>query len=615
MTGSEPSGRRVTLVLAALVVGFGALASRYAVQLTNGYFGDIEFSGWSNPLGHRLLAGDRPYADFFLPIPPGSFLVLAWIERLRGQYLLSSELYLNAACHLGMGLSAYYGVRGFSSRFNALCTAIASTLFVAQFNKECAYDHTAQLVAWIGSGVAVRALLATDADSRGRLWLATGVLAGLTHLFKQSTGVGLCLGWLSAIGVQIWAGGLRDRANLRARWKDARNLVLGMVLGFAATLATVLALRGSVLGFLRTVYVDGPSLKGGSAHLVEVLITYVARLDAYSTAPLVFLPIVAVAWRAVARGGAFAAAWRDEALTSRAMWGLVVAALLGCLYPWWLLGSAVSRLPPALLAFSDQFKFLPAFGLPLGIALAFGETSGVAAAERRTARAVAFAAWLLGVLIASLFHNTSAPELRAYYDNNPIIFAAFACLLVALDAADWRRGKALVLVLALGASLSTKFDRALGARIPVRAGSYWAGLTINFNAKVQTEIAELVRARTTAHDTVLVLPEDLQLVPLVDRPRPNLRGAVVFVDQYPRAMLRRDAQELIEHPPAVIVLNPAEKAPWQRLYRTWTATSPAEQLELYVLEQLLPAYQRICVVPWNFLATRTTLEVWVRRDH
>src|SRR5262249_17271638 len=150
-------------------------------------FGDIEFTGWSGPLGSRLLRGDRPYVDFVLPIPPGSFVLLAMLEKITGHPLLLHELGLNAVLQLGMGLVAYAIARTVSSPKNAILTAVASLGTIIQLNKECAYDHTAQLLAWATVAAGMRALATEDPRRRDRWWVAAGAMAGFTLAFKQST--------------------------------------------------------------------------------------------------------------------------------------------------------------------------------------------------------------------------------------------------------------------------------------------------------------------------------------------------------------------------------------------------------------------------------------------
>ena len=99
-------------------------------------------------MGERLLHGARPYVDFVLPIPPGSFVVMAAIQAAAGKAHLIQELWVAAVCHLLMALLAYTMARPITTRANALAVSAATLATVVQLYKECAYDHTAQVVAW-----------------------------------------------------------------------------------------------------------------------------------------------------------------------------------------------------------------------------------------------------------------------------------------------------------------------------------------------------------------------------------------------------------------------------------------------------------------------------------
>src|SRR5260221_2425446 len=198
--GTPRDSRIASALLALTVALFVAYNVVFVPRLTNVHFGDIEFTGWSGPMGSRLLRGDRPYIDFVLPIPPGSFVAVALLEKIAGRPLLLHELWLNTAIHLAMGLLAYVIARTLTSPKNAVLTAVATLATVIQLNKECAYDHTAQLVAWLSVAAGLRALVAFDPQRRSRWWALTGALAGFTLAFKQSTAVGAVAGWPMAFG-------------------------------------------------------------------------------------------------------------------------------------------------------------------------------------------------------------------------------------------------------------------------------------------------------------------------------------------------------------------------------------------------------------------------------
>ena len=92
-------------------------------------------------MGERLLHGARPYVDFVLPIPPGSFVVMAAIQAAAGKAHLIQELWVAAVCHLLMALLAYTMARPITTRANALAVSAATLATVVQLYRE----HSAAL--------------------------------------------------------------------------------------------------------------------------------------------------------------------------------------------------------------------------------------------------------------------------------------------------------------------------------------------------------------------------------------------------------------------------------------------------------------------------------------
>lgn len=621
---SDRRPRRLALAaLLVVVVVFALFATRFATRLTNTFFGDVEFTGWSNPLAHRLLAGERPWVDFFLPIPPGSFVLLAWVERVVGRRMLLNELGLNIACHLAMGLLAYVATARLTTRTNALLVAVGTLAVVVQLNKEIAYDHTAQVVAWASLAAGVHALGADPGRAARRLWFCAGALAGFTHFFKQSTGLGIVLGWVAGLAVLATLARLRREPFDRG---PALAWTAGLAAGLAGTVAGVLALGGSVPAYLQAVYRDGPALKGGTLHLARVMLNYVVGLPSF---PGSFLVVALLAWVGVRLWRVGGLAIGDEAtrgvpLGPRAALGASGLALVGFGGAYWALGSGAEGIPAALLAWTDAFKLTPSLGLPFATLIALvhvGKSAGDArrpGVEADTASGArvgdTFVVVYVTALVCSLLHNTSAPEFRAFYDNNPIVFVALAFLFVALDRARLVSVKWVAAAVCVAGLSCNKLDRAMAANHALGPEGYWAHLQVGPRARGLWDAAAVVRATVPSNETALVIPDDLALAPLLERPRPRLQGAVVFVDQYPAHVLAHDLELLRREPPGVIVLDPAERVIWMQLYRTWSQASPAERVNLMVLDELLPRYRKVDSRPTRFLVIPTTLEVWVRAD-
>jgi hypothetical protein len=623
----RPDGRqgRLALALLALMTAlFVGYIWQFVPHLTNNFFGDVEFTGWSGPIGARIAAGERPYVDFVLPIPPGSFVLLAAAARVAGRSLLLHELWLNALIHLSMGLVAYSIAVRLTTRTNAVLVALCTLVTVVGFNKECAYDHTAQIVAWLGVTVGLGALLAPRGARRARWWAAAGLLSSFTIAFKQSTGVGAIVGWgaaLSYLAVVELVSGHRERVRRLAGdllWWGA-----GVAGGLVLVASMLWALGSTLPAFFQAVFVDGPHLKGGAPHLVTILASYLLASRAYPAAIGFGLLLVFAGSRILrAHGGLHIGdePARRAPLGGRAALVIAAAMLITFGLAIGLLVDPGGRLDPAWVHWADRFRQVPAFGLVFGGAFLVAHLRRVPADDAEPSDDAPRVGHIINALVivalaVSLLHNTSAPEFRAFYDNNPIIPVAFLFLFVGLDRAGLAPVKGLVVVLALCSLFGNKLGRALDARTPVGDRGFWAGMQVSPRGAVALRAVRRIRQLAGPDETVLVLPEDVDFAAAIGRPRPKLRGAIVFVDQYPERLAARDIRWLRAHPPKVIVIHPNHPTQWAQLFRIWSGDSGAEHVLRFVLRDLLPRdYRRDSTYPTQFLWHRATLEVWVRKS-
>jgi hypothetical protein len=117
------------------------------------------------------------------------------------------------------------------------------------------------------------------------------------------------------------------------------------------------------------------------------------------------------------------------------------------------------------------------------------------------------------------------------------------------------------------------------------------------------------------HGTVLVLPEDVQLVGLIQRPRPPLRGAILFVDQYPRRLADADIRTLDANLPEVIVIHPRRERDWRAVFQTWSTDSGTERVLNHVLHKVLPKhYERDSSFPTIYFWDQGQMDIY-RRKH
>jgi hypothetical protein len=627
VSSAPVSGRdeRIARVLLALVAAlFVLFCAAFVPRLTNVHFGDVEFTGWSGPLGSRLLRGDRPYVDFVLPIPPGSFLVLALLEKLCGRPLLLQELGLNAAIHLSMCLLAYGMARTVSSPKLAVLTAIATLATVIQLNKECAYDHTAQVVAWASVLAGMRALGSSAGPRRDRSWVVAGALAGLTLAFKQSTALGAVFGWVLAFGYLTLADHRAGRPDgVRFRLRELGRYAHGVALGLALVWLMLLALGSTFRAFFQAAFVDASILKGGARFLIRNLTSYLFDYPSYSAPLGAIAGFAFVGYRVLKRHGGLVIAGERTRKNEYRRWEIVsTAALAAAAFGggYVLLVLDVRPYPVRLIPELDRLKLLGPMSL-VTLATLFvaelvpvrpGTADGLADGSDGAGRSLNAA--VLAALASSLMHNTSAPEFRPFYDNNAIIPLAFLSLFILLDRADLRWVSAVVLAFVLLSVGGNKYFRAMTARVPIGTNGHWAWMRLNDRGFTMAIAAARARQLAGPNGTVLVLPEDVELTALVERPRPPIVGAIVFVDQYAPRLAADDIKRLDDHPPDVVIVHPRRPSAWQRFFRIWSGRSGAERVIHHVLYDMLPRfYRRDATLRTTFLYEPGKLDVYARR--
>jgi hypothetical protein len=622
---------KITGVLLALTgVLFVAFNVVLLPRLTNVDFGDVEFTGWSGPMGSRLVHGDRPYLDFVLPVPPGSFLVLSILERIAGRPLLLQELGLNAAIHLVMGFLAYVMARAVTSRRNAVLTAVATLITVTQLNKECAYDHTAQLVAWGSVTAGLWALVTADTAKQRRLFVLTGTLAGFTLAFKQSTAIGCIGGWVVGIAYLAFVEYRAGNGERARSWKGPLAAYAhGSAIGLAGVWLMLLLLGSTWRAFFQAVFLDGSTLKGGARFLVRNLVVYLFDYAVYPASLLLITAFVMVGARLLTKrgnlhiGDEFGREGREARYD---MWEAVAMALIvtvGAGAGIYFLKFGPPGYPFEWITVIDRAKHLPSLSLvPACVVFVAHLAKPLERSERspdvradpwRAGHALNAA--LLVALCTTVMHNTSAPEFRPYYDNNVLIPLTLLSAFVVLGRAELRPVSVLVVALIIGGAGGNKYFRAMTATTKIGNSGHWAGMQVNGHGAEMARIAARVRALTKPEDTVLVLPEDVEIAALIGRPRPPLIGAILFVDQYAPRLATDDIARLDEYPPKVIVIHPREPRSWQRFFRIWSGQSGAERVLLHVLKDVLPArYTLDSTYSTTFLWEAENLDIYVRRD-
>ena len=611
--------RTAALLLALLSAVYLAFLALYVPRLNNFLYSDREFTGWVGPIATRMLAGARLYRDMVLPIPPGSFALLAVVQRLAGRALLSQELWVAALSHWIMGLVAYGVAARYSTRKVGLLVATVTLVLVTQAPKECIYDHTSLVLAWLAVLTGMRAVLAPGATA-DRYWFATGTLSGLSTAFKQSTATGMVAGWAVAL-LYLW---LVDRLArrpdaARERVRSASAYAVGVLAGLFLTALVVVLVGANVGDFVRAVFVDGPPLTGGTRTLLSNLFSFVFHFDAIRNTTIPTALVVAIGLGIARRWGTVHAGAEPEHSLDRWSIALVVAAPL---VTWGIaigfLAGEVRALDLTFNSVSEGLKNVPAYGFVYAavfFAAHLRERSAATPIERE--RGHALNAIILGTLTTSLIYDTSFVEFIPFYFNDPSIPVVLLCLFLATERSGFRWATPLVLSVSMLPTFGVKLNRALSDDTIVE-GTQWAGLRINYRGVEVLKAARRAQELAGERGTVLVLPEDVQLVGLIDRPRPAVKGAILFVDQYPKRLLAVDQAFLDAHPPDVIVLHPHRARDWRAVFHTWTTDSGAERLMNHVISKLLPSrYVLESSYPSIYFWDQGQIDVYARKpaDH
>jgi hypothetical protein len=583
--------RTAAALLAILSVAYLTYLALYVPRLNNFVYSDREFTGWVGPIATRLNQGAHLYRDMVLPIPPGSFALLAVVQRIAGKALLLQELWTAALSHWAMGLIAYAVAAKYSTRKVGLLVATVTLVLVTQAPKECVYDHTSLLCAWAAVYTGLCALLGSGKGAN-RHWAATGFLSGFSLAFKQSTATGMVAGWGLALVYRFVVERRAMRSDAaREKLRAMGAYAVGLGVGLVAVALVVAAVGASLRDFVEAVFVDGPPLKGGTRTLLVNLFSFVFHFDAIRNTIVPTAVVVAIGLSMARRRGNVHVGTEPERGHSLGRFSialLVAAPIVTFGIAISMLAGEVRGLDLRFTSISEGLKNVPAYGFVYAMVFFAAHLHEKSApTDRARQRGHALNALILSTMTTSLVYDTSFVEFTPFYFNDPSIPVVLLCLFVATEESGFVWATPLVLATAMLPLYGIKLNRALSNDTYVEA-TQWKGLRVNYRG------VEVLRAATRARElagptgTVLVLPEDVELVGVVDRPRPPIAGAVVFVDQYPKRLLEGDLRELHRSPPDVVIIHPRRARDWRKVFHTWTTGSGAELFIDHVLTKLLP---------------------------
>lgn len=618
-----------TAILTALLAAMGWFV---VAAHTNTIWMDPEFTGWVAPIANRLAGGMILYTDgAHMPIPPFSFVLLRALTGGEAIWLHESALIF--VFQSATILALYWGASALLPRPVPFLAALATVPVFLALPKTVLYDAPGQFfvaVAGVTGVMCVRNIGSSSAGlgigKRALAWLATAAGASALCLFsKQSTAAGGCIGVVALLLFMPARGQAGIPVFHRVRAAALYTVLTGLIF-FALALACSKYL--SVGGLVNDVFISGNEPKGGVGRTLNYLGSYVIQISMTVAVAALLIGLAARLLgleRAKGTGEAHATIGSDVRAPSP-VWpatvGIIVTGM--CLAGLYVLSPRFS--------YVDQFSLQPlleaglvlcliAGGLTvLSIGRGVGDKASVSALHPIVAMTFVF-------LPAAMFTSLSDPLTfeRWTYDNNPMIFIAFAAILLML----WRIARGMRPGMRRGAILALM-------TLPVMAG--WAGFNERFDAIRQCtetwpEVKVLRGARMPKRaeglrefirvvrefapdpelDEVLLLPGAPDVEAWFERPVPDLSCPIIFVDQYWDRYVDNDLGRLAAAPPRVIVIGPHDY--WRDFFHNWRRNWGAERLiDRIRYEMIAPDYELRASVRFNFRGGTDYFNIFVWKD-
>jgi len=572
------------------------LPSAFAFSAVSFWFNrflGITNEGWHYFYGRQIVFGKVPYRDFFLFVPPLLPLKNALIISLFGDriiymhYLAVAELVV-----LGIVLTVWL-----SRIFPVFETSIAVTMSLALYGftfkgESLSGLHQEAVFFPILSGFA--ASLAIQKRRRGYV-LLTGLLAGMSFLAKQTSGVATLICLAGLLCVIAW---------FRDGWKSAFATILeyGLAaLAPASILLFWLARHGALQPFLVEVFLKGSSSKGPLGDIILRPVRVISQ-DPYFRVEAILAVGCACVLILLIRLGTLHSERMSKSLFSL----FYFAAFLSLLLSYTLSRRIeIENLHPFLQILPRDFLIF--FGLIACFALFLRQVL-ILRKRRSTERDLQLLLVTgfglgLGYLVACSWANYPAAAI-------PSLVVSLACALSAM--ASTRPLRALRgLALAFCVLVIFQFC-IMRLREPFRWGGWkepgvWtaqetlsypqlAGFRVSKNsAEVVNRITEGITRNSNPGDPVLVYP-NIPLFYLLSHRTPATFAYVHYIDVAPDYIDRADAENVLRNPPAVIVfwdITPSELLEGEKNWRHGKRSGVHDFAE--ALNQLKESYKIIDV--------------------
>jgi len=607
-SGEPPASGRTGAAGAAAIAALATLA--FLLPWWNRFLG-VTLDGYFPHYGSRILAGEVPYRDFFLHLPPLHALGHAALEGLVGRHLVASRGLAALARVALAALLAAWLARRFRPGVSAFA-AVAAVWLASGDDTEILdlYNHHALLAATLAGWCASVGL--TARRRRDALWLAAGCAAGLAFWTKQTIGL--------AVGIALPLG--RLAVELRAAPASLRRVrdLSGFAAGWALPALAVggwLASEGALGAFVRQVFADAAASKGPVWTLLArpfvdpFLLPHLAAPAALG-AGLVLLAIGPPPRPADASGD-----------TRRGLAGAALASALALAIGHALAGSGMADAES--LRWAQRLGvFVTLFGLvPAGAGLALVAVRRRLAAEERE------------LLLLVVVSAACAYALGLSWPGGEAIAAPGLAVVLALSIerakasggserarrAAPAAAAALAMVAAVALKLLVPFDFVLWREPPVARSKEasitpaLAGLALSQATREAVDgVVRAVTAATGPGEPILAFPAQPLFYWLTDRP-PATFAAVHWLDVTPDRVVEEDLRRTLAAPPAAIVrLHLTDRM--LEVNRDYFRQGGALALARFQdrLIELLEARYELVFRSRAGRGARHPLEVWVRRD-
>lgn len=272
------------LIFAGIVLLTTGILATVGVTVTTNYTNDTPIlldGGW------RVYQGQRPHVDFYSPLGPVMYLLVAFGMWLGG-LSASALVYMNVVVFLAMSLWAWMLAQKRMPPLFVLFFAIYTGFIIIGTNVHGhPFNYLGYAALYNRYGMAFLALVLVESFVRYKyvfkteFWwgVSTGVLVALLFFLKINFFLvalgGIILGW--------WVVG-RPRLNWIGLFTGAGFILLAMLIYLRFDLAAV----------FRDLYM-GIAARSGKAFTLQKMLR--AIIDFYTLLPLVFFVVIFVSWQ------------------------------------------------------------------------------------------------------------------------------------------------------------------------------------------------------------------------------------------------------------------------------------------------------------------------------